>query len=142
MSYSFTTPWIVACQAPLSMGFPRKVYWSGLPFASSGDLLDLTIKPTSALLTDYLPLSLGGENKTHPALRWIKFPFDNYPATLSKKENERKLNCSLEYGRLFLFRLQFMGSQRIRKDGSDLAHMNMWLRENFRVRIRAKISIC
>ena len=28
------TPWTVACQAPLSMGFPRQEYWSGLPFPS------------------------------------------------------------------------------------------------------------
>ena len=28
----FATPWTVACQAPLSMGFPRQEYWSGLPF--------------------------------------------------------------------------------------------------------------
>ena len=27
-----TTPWIVAHQAPLSTGFPRQEYWSGLPF--------------------------------------------------------------------------------------------------------------
>ena len=29
---SFATPWTVACQAPLSMGFPKQEYWSGLPF--------------------------------------------------------------------------------------------------------------
>ena len=28
----FATPWTVACQAPLSMGFSRQEYWSGLPF--------------------------------------------------------------------------------------------------------------
>ena len=28
------TSWTVACQAPLSMGFPRQEYWSGLPFHS------------------------------------------------------------------------------------------------------------
>ena len=33
-------PWIVACQAPQSMGFPRYEYWSGLPFPSTGDLPD------------------------------------------------------------------------------------------------------
>ena len=32
MSESFSTPWTVACQAPLSMGFPRQEYWSRLPF--------------------------------------------------------------------------------------------------------------
>ena len=34
----FVTPWTVALQAPLSMGFPRQEYWSGLPFPSPGDL--------------------------------------------------------------------------------------------------------
>ena len=33
-------PWTVACQAPLSMRFPRQEYWSGLPFPSPGDLPD------------------------------------------------------------------------------------------------------
>ena len=32
------TPWAVTCQVPLFMGFPRKEYWSGLPFPSPGDL--------------------------------------------------------------------------------------------------------
>ena len=34
----FGTPWTVAHQAPLSMGFSRQKYWSGLPFPSPGDL--------------------------------------------------------------------------------------------------------
>ena len=38
LSNSFATPWTVACQPPLSMGFPRQEYWSGLPFPSPGDL--------------------------------------------------------------------------------------------------------
>ena len=46
------TPWAVACQAPLSMGFPREEYWSGLPFPSTGDLPDLRIKPTSLALVE------------------------------------------------------------------------------------------
>ena len=32
--------WTVACQAPLFIGFPRQVYWSGLQFPSLGDLLN------------------------------------------------------------------------------------------------------
>ena len=36
----FAIPWTVACQAPLSMGFLRQEYWSGLPFLSPGDLPD------------------------------------------------------------------------------------------------------
>ena len=34
----FATPWTVACQASLSLGFSRQEYWSGLPFPSLGDL--------------------------------------------------------------------------------------------------------
>ena len=43
----FVTPWTVACQAPLSMGFSRQEYRSGLPFPSPGDLPDSGIKPLS-----------------------------------------------------------------------------------------------
>ena len=61
----FATPWTVAHQAPLSMGFPRQEYWSGLPFASPGDLPDPRIKPTSlaspALQTGSLPLAPPGK---------------------------------------------------------------------------------
>ena len=35
---TLVSPWAVACQAPLPMGFSRKEYWSGLPFLSPGDL--------------------------------------------------------------------------------------------------------
>ena len=44
------TPWTVACQVPLSMGFSRQEYWRGLPFLSSGDLPDPGIKPRSPAL--------------------------------------------------------------------------------------------
>ena len=37
---TLATPWTVACQAPLSMGFSRQEYWSELPFPSPGDLPD------------------------------------------------------------------------------------------------------
>ena len=43
----FATPWTVACQDPLSTGFSRQEYWSGLPFPSPGDLLDPGIEPMS-----------------------------------------------------------------------------------------------
>ena len=42
----FATPWSVAHQAPLCMGFPRQEYWSGFQFSSLGDLPDPGIKPT------------------------------------------------------------------------------------------------
>ena len=41
------TLWTVARQAPLSMGFSRQGYWSGLPFPSPGDLPHPGIKPAS-----------------------------------------------------------------------------------------------
>ena len=43
----FVTLWTVAHQAPLSMGFSRQEYWSGLPFPSLGDLPNLGIEPVS-----------------------------------------------------------------------------------------------
>ena len=46
----FATPWIVAYQAPLSMGFSRQEYWNRLPFPSPGDLPDPRIKPGSPSL--------------------------------------------------------------------------------------------
>ena len=43
----FVTTWAVARQAPLSMGFPRPEYWSGLSLPSPGNLPDLGIEPGS-----------------------------------------------------------------------------------------------
>ena len=67
----FASPWTVAHQAPLSMGFSRQEYWSGLPFPSPGDLLDPGIQPGSpALQADSLlhelqgsPMMMEGANK-------------------------------------------------------------------------------
>ena len=47
---TLATPWTVACQTPLSMGFSRQEYWSGLPFPSPGDLPNLGIEPRSPAL--------------------------------------------------------------------------------------------
>ena len=53
------TPWTVARQAPLSVGFSRQEYWSGLPFPSPGDLRIPGIKPVS-------PASAGGFYTAEP----------------------------------------------------------------------------
>ena len=45
----FVTPWTVACQAPLSMGFSRQEYWSGLPCPPPGDLPDPGIEPVPSM---------------------------------------------------------------------------------------------
>ena len=56
----YATPWTAARQAPLSMGFSRQEYWSGLPLPSPGDLPDPGIEPqppalqADSLLTELL----------------------------------------------------------------------------------------
>ena len=52
----------VACKAPLSMGFSRQEYWSGLPFLSPGNLPNPENEPESpALQADSLPTELQGK---------------------------------------------------------------------------------
>ena len=58
----FVTLWTVAHQAPLSMGFPRQEYWSGLPFSPPRDLLEPGIKPMSPVS----PALAGGLFTTEP----------------------------------------------------------------------------
>ena len=66
----FATPWMVACQAPWSMGFSRQEYWNGLPFPSLGDLPSPGIEPGSpALQTDVLPSEPLGKPTLH---MWIQ----------------------------------------------------------------------
>ena len=57
MSDSFATPWTVAPQAPLSMGFSRQEYWSGLSFPPPRDLPDPGIEAA-------FPTSVGGFSTT------------------------------------------------------------------------------
>ena len=61
------TPWAVAHQAPLSMGFSRQEIWSGLPCPPPGDLPDPGIEPTSpaapTLQADSLPQSHRGSQQ-------------------------------------------------------------------------------
>ena len=64
VSDSFVIPWTVARQAPLSMGFPRQEYWSGLPLPSPGDLAHREMEPRSpALQADSLPSEPPGKPK-------------------------------------------------------------------------------
>ena len=57
---SFATLWTVARQVPLSLGFSKQEYWSGVPFRPPGDLPNPGIEPTSLCLlhwqADSLPL--------------------------------------------------------------------------------------
>ena len=57
----FATPWTIAHQAPLSTGFSRQAYWSGLPCPPPGDRPDPEIKSMSLvsppLAGGFLPLT-------------------------------------------------------------------------------------
>ena len=71
----FATPWTVALQAPLPVGFPRQEYWSGLPCFPPGDLPDPRIEAKSlkspAVAAGSLPLLPPGKPKN-------KFKKKNY----------------------------------------------------------------
>ena len=65
----FVAPWTVVYQAPLSMGFSRQEYWSGLPFPSPGDLPDPGIDPgieprSPTLQVDALPSKPPGKSQS------------------------------------------------------------------------------
>ena len=65
------TPWTVAYLAPLSMGFSRQEYWSGLPFPSPGNLPDPGIEPGSpAFQADALTSEPPGEGDEQ-TMRWL-----------------------------------------------------------------------
>ena len=67
----FATPWGVTYQAPLSVGFSRQEYWSGVPFPSPGDLPNPGIEPGSpALWADALPSGPLGKI----FVTWLFFP--------------------------------------------------------------------
>ena len=64
VSDPLATPWTVACQAALSVGFSRQEYWSGLPFPPTGDLPDPGIEPRfPALQSDSIPCEPPGKRK-------------------------------------------------------------------------------
>ena len=74
----FVTPWTVAHQVPLPMGFPRQGYWSGLPFPSPGDLPDPGIEPAfpawaGGLFTTELPGKPYINIYTHTWPKWHGF---------------------------------------------------------------------
>ena len=77
---TLVTPWAVASEAPLSVGFSRREYWSGLPFPSPGDLPNPGIKsrfPTQQ--ADSLPTE-----------QWGK-PYSYYILTTVAVKNEYNL---------------------------------------------------
>ena len=71
VSDSLGTPWTVARQAPVSMGFPRQEYWSELPRPLPGDFPNPGIEPRSSTLQmDSLPSEPPG--KPEMQIQWHK----------------------------------------------------------------------
>ena len=122
----FATLWTVACQAPLSMGFSRQEYWTGLPFPSPEDPPNPGIEPSSpvfqadSLLTElkWKPLSASVRSiqflsLLYPSLQemipwYLKFswrelysiPLYCFPLYL----------CTDHWGRLYYLSLLFFGT--------------------------------
>ena len=78
----FATSWPVAHQSPLSMGFSRQEYWSGLPFPSPGDLPNPGIEPRSpAPQADALTCEPPGFGVTKAAVHYFTVSVDKKPDT-------------------------------------------------------------
>ena len=69
---TFVTPWTVARQAPLSMGYPRQEYWSGLPFPSPEGLPDPGTEPRSALQADSSPSKPPGKPPINSVFEYVR----------------------------------------------------------------------
>ena len=86
------TPWAVVCQAPLSMGFSRQEYWSGLPCLPPGDLPNPGIKPASlrspALADGFLATSANWE--APHSLDKCNSKYSEYHITLARKAVVKK----------------------------------------------------
>ena len=88
MSNSFVSPWTIARQALLSIGFLRQEYWSGLPFPSPGDLPDPGIKPASPALAGRFFTS---EPPGKPQLNLAVLKFSHY-SRKNKQNNSSSEN--------------------------------------------------
>ena len=105
VSDSFVTPWTVAHQAPLFMGFPRQECWSGLPFPSPGDLPNPGIEPRSpALQADSLLSSTVEAVKYFPSsIVFICLPFNQFSSIKKNIYNKtQNYRCNLSVALCFL----------------------------------------
>ena len=85
----FATPWTVAFQAPLSVGFSRQDYWSGLPFPTAGDLPNPGVETTS-------PALAGGFFTTEPPGKQTLF-LTSCPSYFSWQEGSDSILCGLNH---------------------------------------------
>ena len=75
MSNSLQSPWTVARQTPLSMGFPRQEYWSGLPFPFPGGLPDPVMEPMSPASPALLGRFFTTESPGKPSIFGVNIKF-------------------------------------------------------------------
>ena len=78
-SFGLQSPWTVARQTPMSVGFPRQENWGGLPFPPSGDLPDPGIEPESPVLADgFFTIKQPGKPKIILQFKLIRYyRYDN-----------------------------------------------------------------
>ena len=93
----FVTPWTVAYWAPLSMGFSRREYWSGLPCPPPGDLPNIGIKPRS-------PALQRSHQGSPRILEWVAYPFSR---ASSWPRNRTRLILCLCCRQIFFFYVFF-----------------------------------
>ena len=109
-----TTLPTAACQAPLSMGFSRQEYWSGLPFSPPGDLpnpsINLASFPSSALVSRFFTTSATQE--AHPRAQILTKGKSKWqiPLEPNDKEFKSKLQFSLGIRDPFICELTCSGS--------------------------------
>ena len=87
---TLATPWTVACQAPLSIGFSRQEYWSGLPCLPPGELPDPGMEPVSPVSPALAGRFFTAEPPGKPNLCDITAHSDILHAT----DFLRELNCT------------------------------------------------
>ena len=104
----FATVWTVARQAPLSMGFPRQEFWSGLSFPSPGGLADPGTEPgspalqagSSSLSPQEGPQQYKGNNYWHTAT-WMR----PRRITLSLKSQLRSVTGAVSFVLFLKYRI-------------------------------------
>ena len=79
----FATPWSIAHQAPLSMGFSMQEYWSGLPLLSPEDLLNPGIEPSFPALVGWFFTPEPTGNPLLSVHTWVKLNSQYVSVTLS-----------------------------------------------------------
>ena len=124
----FVTPWTVAYQASLSMGFSTQEYWSGLPFLSPGDLPNPGIEPRSpALEADALTSEPPGKPKiaecwidAFELWCWRRLLRVLWTARRSSQSILKEISpgCSLE-GLILKLQLQYFGHLMRRADSFE-----------------------